>query len=75
MDDTGPGDAADAGQAPGAMVEQSVDQRPFAVAGGGVDDQPGRLVDDEQMVVLEDDGQRNVLRDHYAPVPAPGRSR
>jgi hypothetical protein len=44
------------------MVEQGVDQGPVAVAGGRVDDQPGRLVDDQQMLVLEDDRQRDVLR-------------
>ena len=37
---------ADARQLPGAMVEQGVDQGAVAVAGGGVDDEAGGLVDD-----------------------------
>ena len=37
------------------MVQQGVDQGPVAVAGGRVDDQPGGLVDDQQMLVLEND--------------------
>ena len=44
------------------MVEQGVDQRPVAIARGRVDDQPGGLVDDQQMLVLEDDAERDVLR-------------
>ena len=43
------------------MVEQGVDQRPVGIAGGRVDDQPGGLVDHQQMLVLEDDLQRDVL--------------
>ena len=38
VDDAGTGDTADARQAVAAMVEQRVDQRPVAVARGGVDD-------------------------------------
>ena len=37
------------------MVEQGVDQRAVEIARGRVDDQPGRLVDDQQMLVLEHD--------------------
>ena len=73
VDDAGPRDAADARQAAGAMVEQRVDQRPVAIAGGGMDDQAGGLVDDQQMLVLEDDRQRDVLRLRYAPARARGR--
>ena len=62
VDDARPRDAADPRQAAAAMVEQGVDQRPVAIAGGRMDDQPGRLVDDQQMLVLEDDGERDVLR-------------
>ena len=47
---------------PGAMVEQGVDQSAVEIAGGGMDDHPGRLVDDEQMLVLEDDLERDILR-------------
>ena len=45
-----------------AMVEQRVDQRPVEIAGGRMDDQAGGLVDDQQMLVLEHDRQRDVLR-------------
>ena len=34
---------------------------PVAVAGGGMHDQPGRLVDDDELVVLVDDVERDVL--------------
>ena len=44
------------------MVKQRIDQRPVEIAGGRVDDEAGRLVDDQQMLVLEDDRQRDVLR-------------
>ena len=47
---------------PAAMVQQRVDQRPVEIARGRMDDQPGGLVDDQQMLVLEHDGQRDVLR-------------
>ena len=62
VDDPGPRHAADAATGSAAMMEQRVDQRPVAVAGGGMDDQPGGLVDHQQMLVLEDDRQRDVLR-------------
>ena len=45
-----------------AMVEQGIDHRPVAIARGGVDDQPGGLVDDQQMLVLVDDAERDFLR-------------
>ena len=44
------------------MVEQGVDQSAVEIARRGMDDHPGRLVDDEQMLVLEDDVERDVLR-------------
>ena len=44
------------------MVKQRVDQRSVEIAGRRVDDEPGRLVDDEQMLVLENDLERDVLR-------------
>ena len=62
VDDAGPGDAADARQRAAAMVEQRVDQRSVEIAGRRMNDQARRLVDDQQMLVLEDDLQRNVLR-------------
>ena len=35
-----------------AMIEQRVDQRAGGIARGGVNDHPGRFVDDDQVVVL-----------------------
>jgi hypothetical protein len=52
VDDAGPHLAADARQAARAMVQQRVDQRAVAAAGRGVDDHPGGLVDDDQVVVF-----------------------
>ena len=43
------------------MGEQRVDQRAFRVARRRVDDHAGRLVDDDQMRVLEADHQRDRL--------------
>ena len=37
------------------MRQQRVDERAAGVAGRRMDDQPGRLVDDQQVVVLVDD--------------------
>ena len=67
VDDARPRNAADARQRSAAMVEQRVDQRAVEIARRRVDDQPGGLVDDQQMLVLEDDRQRDVLRLRYAP--------
>ena len=44
------------------MVQQRVDERPVEIARRGMDDEPGGLVDDEEMLVLEHDRERNVLR-------------
>ena len=52
--------AADAGEG-GAMGEQGVDERMARVAGGGVDDEAGRLVEDEEIGVLEKDVEGDVL--------------
>ena len=54
VDDARSHRVADVGELAEA-VQQPVDQRPVRVAGTGVDDQPGRLVDDDDVVVLEDD--------------------
>ena len=62
VDDPRPRHSADPAEPPGAMVEQGVDQRAVEIAGGRMDDHPRRLVDDEQMIVLEDDVERDVLR-------------
>ena len=45
--------AADAAQAPGAVVEQGVDQRAALVPVPGMSRHVGRLVDDDEVVILE----------------------
>ena len=44
-----------------AVGEQRVDEGAVGVAGGGVDDQAGRLVDDDQVLVLEQHVERDLL--------------
>ena len=60
VDDARTRDAADAAQV-GAVEEERVHKRPGEVSGRGMDDQPGGLVDDEHVGVLEDNVERNVL--------------
>ena len=63
MDDARPLDAGDA--APGlavAVCQERVDQRAARMTGRRVDDEPGRLVDDQQVLVLVDDPQRDLGR-------------
>jgi hypothetical protein len=43
------------------VVEKGIDQRAIGGAGGGVDDHAGGLVDDDQVGILPDHGQRNGL--------------
>ena len=59
--DAGPPHAADPGEARAAMGDQRIDERPCFMAGGRMHHEPGRFVDDEQMLVLEDDLERNGL--------------
>ena len=54
-------DAANAHQAVAAMEEQGVDQRAGRVARGRVHHHADRLVDDDQLVVLVEDVERDVL--------------
>ena len=44
------------------VVEQGVDEGPLGVPGAGMDHEAGRLVDDEQVVVLVDDAQAGCPR-------------
>ena len=62
MDDAGPGDAADAAEPALAMMEQGVDEGVVLGAGRGMHHHAGRLVEHEQGVVLEQDGERQVAR-------------
>ena len=59
--DAGAALAADAGQALAAMGDEGVDQRAVRIAGGGVDDQAGRLVQHQQIGVLIEYRERQVL--------------
>ena len=72
----GPPDPADARQARAAMADQRIDQRAGGMARRRMDDEPRGLVDDDEVLVLVDDGQRDVLADQrrIPPPPAP-RSR
>lgn len=44
------------------VMQQRVDQRAIRIAGCRMDDQPGRLVDDQDVVIFEPHDERNVLR-------------
>ena len=61
MHDAGPPDAADAGKACATVRDQRIDQRPGFVARRGMDDQPLRLVDDDEVVILVDNIERDGL--------------
>ena len=61
MYDAGAAHAADAGQTGAAMGDQGVDQCSGLVARGGVHDKSLRLVDDDEVLVLVDDVERNGL--------------
>jgi hypothetical protein len=67
VDDARPLHAAYAGQTVTAMMDQRVDQGAGPVAGAGMHDQSGRLVDDDQFGILVEDVERDVF--------APGFSR
>ncbi len=61
VDDSGAFDPADAAKALAAMMDEGIDQRAVLIAGGGVHDHASGLVDDDQMLVLIEDVQRNGL--------------
>lgn len=44
------------------MVQQGIQQCPFRIAGSRMNDQSSRLVDDQYLVILVHDGQRDILR-------------
>ena len=60
--DAGPLDAADARQRRAAVGDQRIDQRAGRVPGGGMHGEALGLVDDDEVRVLVDDGQRDGLR-------------
>jgi hypothetical protein len=59
--DARPPDAADAGKACAAMGDQRVHQRAGLVPRGGMHHEASRLVDDDNVVVLVDDIERDIL--------------
>src|SRR5271165_268214 len=61
MDDSRTFDPADAREAPSAMMDERIDQRAPRVAGRRMNDETGRLVDHNEMLVLIDDVERQVL--------------
>lgn len=62
VDDARALDAADAGKFSLAVVEQGVDQGAIGISRGGMDDHAGGFVEDDEVVVFEQDFQRDVLR-------------
>ena len=62
VDDPRPRHPADAREAGAAVVDKGVDQGPRLAARRRVGRHPGRLVDDDQMGVLEEHGERDILR-------------
>lgn len=63
VDDARAGDTADARKLAAAMVEQGIDQSSVGIACSGMDDEPGGLVDHDQVLVLVDDVEWQVLGD------------
>lgn len=61
VDDARSLDATDARQAVAAVGDQRIDERAVGVAGGGVHDEARRLVDDDEVVVLVGDRERDRL--------------
>ena len=62
VDNAGPRDPANAGEATVAMMEQGVDHRSIVITGGRMDDHSGGFIDDEQMIILEHELNGDVLR-------------
>ena len=71
--DAGPAHPADAGQAGAAMGDQRVDQRAGLVAGRRMHHEALRLVDDDDVVVLVDDIERDILALGLRRRPPPAR--
>ncbi len=83
VNDAGAHHPANAGQAVAAMRQQSIDQRPVRLAGPRMHHKPCRLVEDNQMVILKQDVQRDILplwrriadRWQHEPIAGPGAHR
>lgn len=61
MDDARPRDAGDAAELALAMMEEGVHKRPPVVAGRGVDNEARGFVDDNDVLVFEEDVERDVF--------------
>ncbi len=61
MDDSGTVLAGEGAEFSLTMMQQRVDERAVGIAGRGVDDEPRGLVHDDEIVVLEEDGERDLL--------------
>ena len=73
VDDARPLHPADARQRRAAMADQRIDQRAVGMARRGMDDEAGGLVDDDEVLVLEHDVERDVLAPRAAASSAPAR--
>ena len=62
VDDAGAPGAPDAREPRAAVREQRMDEGPRPVPRAGVDDEPHRLVHDQELGVLVDDGERDAPR-------------
>ena len=62
MDNARPPNSADSGQTRAAMADQGVDESAVGVSRRGMNNQTGRLVDDDEMCVLETNVERDRLR-------------
>jgi hypothetical protein len=62
VNDSRAADPADAGQGAAAMAQQGVDEGAVRVSRSGMDNHARRLVDNDQMFILEADIERNRLR-------------
>ena len=62
MDDARTRHATDAGEARPAMSDQRIDESALSMASAWMHDEAGRLVDDDEGVVLIDDVERDRLR-------------
>lgn len=62
MDDTGAFDTADARELAVAVVEKGVDESAIVVAGGWMDDHTVGFMEDDDVLVLKKDVERDILR-------------
>jgi len=62
VDDAGPLDTADAGELALAVMEEGVDECAVGVSRGWVDDHAVRLMEDKEVLVFENNVERDVLR-------------